>query len=181
MRGRIKPLFSRHRSSLDMPGRLTSRYTCDRHISFYRGVTLFKGFATPPPSRWLRGGQSYPWFLRHAHRGLALVTRRYVHLPDWLLHLLHHQPVGWRGIQPSYCFRGATATHWRSINRIGVDSRIPFRLATIHVPLCLHAGIWFANLILAHCSCRRFLACWHQGAEKPSLTSPYPPFLPTLR
>jgi hypothetical protein len=48
-------------------------------------------------------------------------------------------------MQPSYCFRGATATHRRLISRIRTDARIPSRLAAIHVPFCLHTGIRFSE------------------------------------
>lgn len=66
-----------------------------------------RGHPTSPPFRWPRSAK-LPSLTE-----MRLHARRYVHLPDRLLHLLHHQPTGWRGIQPSYCFHGATITHWQ--------------------------------------------------------------------
>jgi len=59
----------------------------------------------------------------------------------WLLLSLHIHPVGWRGIQPPYCFHGATASRWpRSASLgliIGWRAELP-RPTTLY----LHTGIW---------------------------------------
>jgi len=72
---------------------------------FYRSMTLLKGHTTPPAFRWPQKARS------PSLAETRLRARRYVHLPDWLLHLLYIRPVDRRRIQPSYCFRGATTTH----------------------------------------------------------------------
>jgi len=94
--------------------------------------------------------------------------------PDRLLHLLHIRSVDRRGIQPSYCFRGATAT--RRQRPTSLQLVLGQRALTARSSSCLHMGIRYRYLILTHCSCRHFFTCWHQGAEKPSLTSHTRPF-----
>jgi len=62
----------------------------------------------------------------------------------WLLHLLYIHPVGWRKIQPPYCFHGATATRWPRSASLGliIGQRVELpRPATLH----LHTGIWLCD------------------------------------
>lgn len=61
---------------------------------FCRSVTLFKGAATPPPFRWLRGRQGCPRRILDMRLGLPPATRRYVHLPGLAASLVPHPP-GW--------------------------------------------------------------------------------------
>lgn len=78
----------------------------------------------------------------------------------WLLHLLHIHLVRWRGIQPPYCFRGATATRWSRSASLGLTYRITSEGVPRPLSFTCIRAFDLANLILVHYSCRRFLACW---------------------
>jgi len=93
----------------------------------------------------------------------------------WLLHLLHIHPVGWRGIQPPYCFRGATATCQSRPASLGliIASRTELPRSAI---LYLHTGIWLCDPHTRALLLPSFPNLLAQGAEKPSLSSSTHPF-----
>jgi len=59
----------------------------------------------------------------------------------WLLHMLHIHLVRWRGIQPPYCFHGATATRWPRSASLGLTIGQRFEGVPRSAILCLHMGI----------------------------------------
>jgi len=109
---RVKPLFSRHRS------RLNTRANVFRHgyqrVLFYRNVSFplqellcHTTVISTAMALTLLGHTIVP--MCSIDTALRSLFR------TWLLHVFHIHPVlrGWRGMHPSYCFRGTTATRWR--------------------------------------------------------------------
>jgi len=93
----------------------------------------------------------------------------------WLLHLLHIHPVGWRGIQPPYCFHGATATRRSRSASLGLITGSCIRLPRPTI-LYLRTGIRNCDPHTHALLLPSFPNLLAQGAEKPSLSSSTHPF-----